>query len=205
MNEFFAGGLIILAEVGGVLALGATLMIAIAARRARRRRKAAVQMVRNFKEDREARRDALLSLLTEVVKQAEDQVDGDVQRLMAREKSVYSRVLEAVLGQGAEGIALINQDVDALIEEYSRLARESVDREKDRLTQLEEENAELRQELEKLKEQKDKLDGHLQQAIQTMEVLFREYTAVYKDDEHKHIVNQIEADMAELKAKVGAA
>lgn len=205
MSEFVTSLLVIFSEVAVVLAIIIGLIMFFFIRRGRRDKVLAKVLVETIKEKEPQRIERLKEILEKVHHLDEASANQSVEAILASEKNLYARIIKVFLGRDRDGITKINKDVESLAETYRSLSNveeagevEKYHSEDNPLVQ-----AQLKAQVKKLEKENVKLERDLNEAMESMDSMLKEYTLMYaggggKRDGVKHLENEL----SQLKQKI---
>ncbi len=205
MSEAVTSLLVIFSEAAVLLTIVISLIIFFVIRRGRRDKVLAKTLVESIKKNESQRIERLREILEKVHHLDEASAKHGVVEILNCEKNLYSRIIKLFLGRDRNGITKINKDVESLTESYRQLAKvveagevEKYHSEDNPLIQ-----AQLRTQLKKLEKENTRLERDLNEAMESMDSMLKEYTLMYsggggKRDGVKHLENEL----SQLKQKI---
>ena len=205
MSEFVTSLLVIFSEVALVLAIIIGLIVFFFVRRGRRDKVLAKVLVETIKEKEPARIERLREIIEKVHHLDEASAMKSVEEILACEKNLYSRIIKVFLGRDRDGITKINKDVESLAESYRRLSNiedigevEKYHSDNNPLVQ-----AQLKAQIKKLEKENAKLERDLNEAMESMDSMLKEYTLMYSGGGgKKEGVKHLENELSQLKQKI---
>ena len=207
MSEYVTSLLVIFSEVGLLLAVIIGVIIFIIVRRGRRDKVLAKALVETIKEKEPQRIERLQDILEKVHNLDEESAKQSVDAILACEKNLYARIIKMFLGHDRHGIVNINKDVESLAESYRSLS--SVGEAGETEKYHSEENpliqAQLKAQIKKLEQENAKLERDLNEAMESMDSMLKEYTLMYSGGGAKREgVKHLENELSQLKQKIAA-
>lgn len=150
----------------GVLIIGLLVVILVTfSRRYRAHRRSARTLIKRLKGSRPEREQRRRELLQRISLLNGDLVEAGLDDLMRRENTVFTRILNALTGEGSQGLERLDEDIHGLVAGYLALVADGVNpRSSGRdelLVKLREEIKNLSARYRELKEENARLEGEL--------------------------------------------
>jgi hypothetical protein len=205
MSEFVTSLLVVFSEVALVLAIVIGLIVFFFVKRGRRDKVLAKTLVETVKEREPQRIERLKDILEKVHHLDEVTAQQNVDEILASEKHLYSRIIKVFLGHDREGLVKINKDVESLAETYRKLSTvaEAGEVEKYHSDDNPLVQAQLRAQIKKLEKENEKLEKDLNEAMESMDSMLKEYTLMYSGGGAKREgVKHLENELSQLKQKI---
>jgi hypothetical protein len=166
--------LIVVGELLLALAIVFAVFLWRVSARRKRQRSAAERLVGKLRSSKNDRLQRVRATLSEKYGLEGEALEEKAQRLVSLEKSLFARFLRAFLGRDDEGVAVLDESVDALVGAYAELVPAgTTEADAAQAQSLQEANAELTAE-------RDRLQEELRQAHESMDAMAREYVSVYR-------------------------
>lgn len=205
MSEYVTSLLVIFSEVGLLLAIVVGIIFYFFIRRGQRDKVMAKVLVKTIKEKEAQRIERLKDILEKVHNLDGASAKQNVESILACEKRLYSRIIRMFLGHDRSGITKINKDVESLAESYRRLSNVAEVAEVDKYHSDDNPlvQAQLKSQVKKLEKENARLERDLNEAMESMDSMLKEYTLMYsggggKRDGVKHLENEL----SQLKQKI---
>jgi len=205
MSEYVTGLLVIFSEVALLLAIVVGIIVYFFVRRGKRDKVMAKVLVETIKKKETQRFEHLRDILEKVHNLDEASAKQNVESILACEKKLYARIIKMFLGHDRGGIAKINSDVESLSDSYRRLSdvAELVEVEKHHSDDNPLVQTQLKSQVKKLEKENAKLERDLNEAMESMDSMLKEYTLMYSGGGGKHDgVKHLENELSQLKQKI---
>jgi DNA repair exonuclease SbcCD ATPase subunit len=205
MSETITSFLVIFSEVGVLLALVGILIAFLMMRRKHKENILAQQVVETLRESESARKANLMDILQKVHEVDEEFAAQTAHAMLSSEKRIYNRVLKIYLGHERDGITDLQKDVENMASTYRHLidsikAMHVSEPERGDNPKRE---AQLRTQIRQLEAEKQKLQEDLDESMQSMENMLKEYTQMYSGGgAKKEGLKHIENELTQLKRKI---
>ena len=205
MNETLTSFLVVFSEIGLLLALVAIIVVFFVMRRKHRDNLLVQQVVETLRESESARKANLMDILQKVHEVDEEFAAQTAQAMLSSEKRIYNRVLKMFLGHERDGIIELQKDVENMASTYRKLIdsiRALHVTEPDR-GDSPKRDAQLRMQIKQLEAEKQKLQEDLDESMNSMDNMLKEYTQMYSGGgAKKEGVKHIENELTQLKRKI---
>lgn len=202
MNESMTSLLVIFSEVGIVLALLAIVTVILIMRRKQRNNRRALKFVESLRDHEAGRKSNLMDALQKVHEMDQEMASKAAEAMLGCEKKIYNRALKLFLGQERSGLEELRRDVEAMAAAYRKLV-DTVQRVPATPVENPKREAQLRAQLKQVAAEKQKLQEDLDEAMQSMESMLKEYTQMYSGGgARKEGVKHIENELTQLKRKI---
>lgn len=203
MNESLTGLLVIISEIGGVLALITISAGIFMMRRAQKDRQAARAFVDAMRKHEQSRKLSLIESMEKVQEMEHDVATRVATTMLNCEKQIYNRALKIFLGHDREGLTQLQHDVENMASSYRKLVDSIESVKVVERGENPKQNAHLRLQIKQLENDKAKLEKDLAESMLSMENMLKEYTQMYagggaKKEGLKHIENEL----TQLKQKI---
>lgn len=202
MNESMTSLLVIFSEVGIVLALLVIVAVILIMRRKQRNNRRALKFVESLRDHEATRKSNLMDVLQKVHEMDQEMASKAAEAMLGCEKKIYNRALKLFLGQERSGLEELRRDVEAMAAAYRKLV-DTVQRVPAAPAENPKREAQLRAQLKQVAAEKQKLQEDLDEAMQSMESMLKEYTQMYSGGgARKEGVKHIENELTQLKRKI---
>lgn len=203
MNESLTGLLVILSEVGVVLALFAVGFIIYLLRRRHQDNKLVQSFVNTLRQGELGRKENIMDILQKVHEMDKELAEKTALAMLACEKKIYSKALKLFMGHQGDCLAQLQKDVEHMAASYRKLATtaENVNiiERGDNPKQV----AQFRATIKQLTAERDKLQKDLDEAMLSMDSMLQEYTQMYSGGgAKKEGLKHIENELLQLKDKI---
>ncbi|MGH8548926.1 MAG: hypothetical protein ACRERU_10065 [Methylococcales bacterium] len=162
--------------------IGATLLIAAVAvfivRRRARERNAAGQFISHLKQAEAGRSQRLGETISEACDLEQEQLEAVLSEVSSCEKSLYRKVVQMFLNRDAVLLNGIDQCIQALTKPFCRLLSEVSEKSRDD-PELAAAMESAKAEIERLKQESQRLSKQLSMAMETMDEISSEYTKLF--------------------------
>jgi cell division protein FtsB len=193
MNEFVTGSFLVVSEVALLFAAALTSIVYMVTKKLRGNKKQAKDFVETLKKSEAQRKEKRSQLLKERFGLDDESIEQYVERVVEREKSLYTRFLDIFLGRGKGQLADLKEQVEALIEscyiqgQASKQETESTDDTLDELEPTDSGEAikELMDENHALKKENERLTAENNDLNKELERIMSEYVSIYGRDQSK--------------------
>jgi len=186
---------ILLVEGLFVLLVALAIVIALGHRRRRKKRKAVAQLVAQIKKQSEVRTQETGSFLQDIYQLEDDELKKSVAAIDKSEKHLFQKLIESFLTDNPELISSMDAAIAELIDTYKELKpKEQI------IEKVSEENENLlRDEIEKLHNENDKLKDELGITKETMTNMIAEFGNMFGGGaDHElanfEVVNKVEGN-----------
>ena len=178
MNEFITGLLVIFSQLGVVLAIAAVVAIFLLIRRKQKDNSLCKRFIALLKQKEGPRKDKLVEALKKVHEMGDEQADKTAKSMLGCEKKIYNHVLKLFMGHERDALGEVQKDVEHLASVYTKLISKVENTEVVEHGESPKHNAQLRAAIKQLTAERDKLQEDMDEAMQSMENMLKEYTDV---------------------------
>jgi len=203
MNEVITGLLVVFSQVGVVLALAAVIIIFMVIRRKQKDNSLCKRFIELLKQKEGSRKDKLVESLQKVHNMDDVQAGQTAKSMLGCEKKIYNHVLKLFMGHDRDALDNVKKDVESMANAYRKLIASAeavtVDHDSGNPKML----AQLRASMKQVSAERDKLQEDLDEAMQSMENMLKEYTQMYSGGgAKKEGLKHIENELGQLKQKI---
>lgn len=203
MNEYITGLMIVFSQVGAVLAIAAVVMVIFVIRRKQKDNSVCKSFIELLKNKEGGRKDGIIETLQKVHQMDEELAEKTAKSMLTNEKKIYNNVLKLFMGHDRDALAGVQKDVESMANAYRKLMSNAettqVVERGDNPKQL----AQLRAALKQVSAERDKVQEDLDEAMQSMENMLKEYTQMYSGGgAKKEGLKHIENELGQLKQKI---
>jgi len=203
MNEVITGLLVVLSQVGVVLALAAVIIIFVVIRRKQKDSSLCKHFIDLLKQKEGSRKDKLVESLQKVHQMDDVQAGQTAKSMLGCEKKIYNHVLKLFMGHDRDALGEVKKDVENMANAYRKLISNAeavtVDHDSGNPKLL----AQLRSSMKQVTAERDKIQEDLDEAMQSMENMLKEYTQMYSGGgAKKEGLKHIENELGQLKQKI---
>lgn len=183
MGNLIPAQLIIISEIGIVLAIISAAVIFMLFRARKKERQLTRDMIKEFKQTSPVRKEKLLLLLKEKYRLDDEDAEKCMDEIYNQEKRLYVRILNIFYRHQTSEIARIHENIQALAAAYENLADSSQPVLHDPAPKNEDAND--TREMDRLLDENERLKNDLKQALASVEHIQAEYLAIYEKYEKK--------------------
>ncbi len=203
MTESLTSLLVIFSEVGLVLLLLFIVLVFVGIRNRSKDTSVAKRFVAELNEQETGRKAQLVEILKKVHQMNDEEAEKTATTMLGSEKRVYNRGLRLFLRKNREDLPDMRQDVEQMASTYRQLVDKQPTEKIVERGDNPKAEAQLRSKLKQMTAERDKLQKDLDEAMQSMDNMLKEYTQMYeggtgKKDGVKHLENEL----TQLKQKI---
>jgi hypothetical protein len=203
MNEYITGLLVVFSQVGVVLAMAAVIAIFIMVRRKQKDNSLCKKFIELLKQKEGSRKDDMIDALKKVHQMDDEMADKTAKSMLGREKKIYNHVLKLFMGHDRDSLTEIQKDVENLASAYRKLITTAENTTVIEHGESPKHSAQMRAAIKQLTAERDKLQEDLDEAMQSMESMLKEYTQMYSGGgAKKEGLKHIENELGTLKQKI---
>jgi len=216
MSEVEYSTMILLAEIAVVLIVIAAIVAVIVTKRRRKKQKMVKSFIVDFRGENDKRNDNVSDVLQKFRKYDEDIAKEMANVIRQHEKNLYKNVLNMLLDSNAADITTIDKSVKLLMnsclelqnsESYEQEIREiaeanaaaGVELEEGQIIVEQKEMDRLQERNKKLYKDNERVNAELTDAMETMDAVMKEYTAMYAGQNPK--MEELNQEVKKLKEK----
>ena len=191
MTELVTGSFFIVSEVALLFAAALAIIVSMVAKKLRGNKKQAKDFVEKLKKSEPERKEKRSRLLKERYDLDDDLIEQYVERIVEREKSLYTRFLDIFLGRGKGQLADLKDQVEALIEScYIQVSKQVPEETNVTVAELDSTDSgeaikELMDENHTLKKENERLLAENNDLNAELERIMTEYVSIYGRDQEK--------------------
>jgi hypothetical protein len=203
MNEFITSLLVVFSQLGVVLAMAAVIVIFLLIRRKQKDNSLCKKFIELLKQKEGSRKDSLTDALKKIHQMDDDTADKTAKSMLNGEKKIYNHVLKLFMGHDRDSLVEIQKDVEMLASAYRKLITTAENTSATEHGESPKHNAQMRATIRQLTAERDKLQEDLDEAMQSMESMLKEYTQMYSGGgAKKEGLKHIENELGSLKQKI---
>jgi len=203
MNEFLTGLMIIFSQVGAVLALAAVIVVIFLIRRKQKDNTVCKNFIELLKKKEGGRKDGIIETLQKVHQMDEELAEKTAKSMLTNEKKIYNNVLKLFMGHDRDALAGVQKDVESMANAYRKLMAITETTQVAERGENPKQLAQLRAALKQVSAERDKLQEDMDEAMQSMENMLKEYTQMYSGGgAKKEGLKHIENELGQLKQKI---
>jgi hypothetical protein len=195
--------LVVFSQVGVVLAIIAVIAIFILVRRKQKDNSLCKQFIELLKQKEGGRRDSMVEALKKVHQMDDETADKTAKSMLGREKHIYNHVLKLFMGHDRSALGEIQKDVENLASAYRKLIATAENTTVVEHGESPKHLAQMRATIKQLEAERNKYKEDLDEAMQSMESMLKEYTQMYSGGgAKKEGLKHIENELGSLKQKI---
>lgn len=203
MNEFLTGLMVVLSQIGVVLALAAVVTIFLFIRRKQKDNSLCKRFIELLKQKEGGRKDKLIEALQKVHNMDDELAEQTAKSMLSSEKKIYNHVLKLFMGHDRDALAEVQKDVENMASAYRKLIATVENESPIEHGESPKHNAQMRAAMKQLTAERDKLQQDLDEAMLSMENMLKEYTQMYSGGgAKKEGLKHIENELGQLKQKI---
>ncbi len=203
MSEFLTGLMVVLSQIGVVLALAAVVTIFLFIRRKQKDNSLCKRFIELLKQKEGGRKDKLIEALQKVHNMNDELADQTAKSMLSSEKRIYNHVLKLFMGHDRDALAEVQKDVESMASAYRKLIATVESDSPVEHGESPKHNAQMRAAMKQLTAERDKLQQDLDEAMLSMENMLKEYTQMYSGGgAKKEGLKHIENELGQLKQKI---
>lgn len=203
MNEYITSLLVVFSQLGVVLAMAAVIAIFLLIRRKQKDNSLCKKFIELLKQKEGGRKDSLIDALKKIHQMDDDTAEKTAKSMLNSEKKIYNHVLKLFMGHDRESLVEIQKDVEILASAYRKLIMTAENTSTIEHGESPKHNAQMRATIRQLTAERDKLQEDLDEAMQSMESMLKEYTQMYSGGgAKKEGLKHIENELGSLKQKI---
>jgi len=203
MNEFLTGLMVVLSQIGVVLALAAVVTIFLFIRRKQKDNSLCKRFIELLKQKEGGRKDKLIEALQKVHNMGDELAEQTAKSMLSSEKKIYNHVLKLFMGHDRDALAEVQKDVENMASAYRKLIATAEGDSSVEHGESPKHNAQMRAAMKQLTAERDKLQQDLDEAMLSMENMLKEYTQMYSGGgAKKEGLKHIENELGQLKQKI---
>jgi len=203
MNEFLTGLMVVLSQIGVVLALAAVVTIFLFIRRKQKDNSLCKRFIELLKQKEGGRKDKLIEALQKVHNMGDELAEQTAKSMLSSEKKIYNHVLKLFMGHDRDALAEVQKDVENMASAYRKLIATAEGDSPVEHGESPKHNAQMRAAMKQLTAERDKLQQDLDEAMLSMENMLKEYTQMYSGGgAKKEGLKHIENELGQLKQKI---
>jgi len=202
MNEIMTSALVLGAELGAIVLVIFIIVLVLYWRRKKGDKGYVNNFVSTYKEDMDAQREMMREVLASKCFLKGDDANEFIERMDEVEKKLYKNILNMYMGYDRSNLEDIRSDVAGINEEWLKATQISIDKAMGGKVD-DAEIQTLTQEINELKEENARIAAELEEAMQTMEDIVKEYSLMYAGQENEKM-DQLSGEYNRLKEKSDA-
>jgi len=203
MNEMVTGLMVVLSQIGVVLALAAVVTIFLFVRRKQKDNSLCKKFIDLLKQKEGGRKDKLMEALQKVHNMNDELAEQTAKSMLSSEKKIYNHVLKLFMGHDRDSLAEVQKDVENMASAYRKLIATAESAPAVEHGDSPKHNAQMRPAMNQLTAERDKLQQDLDEAMLSMENMLKEYTQMYSGGgAKKEGLKHIENELGQLKQKI---
>lgn len=183
MDNFIPAQLIIISEIGVLLALISAVAIFMLFNTRKKERLITGKLVSEFKQNSPERKKHLLQLLKEKYQMDSGEAEKYMEDIYNQEKTLYAKILKIFYRHERSEISHIRENIQALTEAYENLGNSKQPVLQDAVQ--EHNDQKISEEMERMLNENERLKADLKQALESVDRIQSEYIAIYDKYENK--------------------
>jgi hypothetical protein len=170
--------LFVSSEIALVLGVVITIILILFLKRRKKKETVARNLVKDYKEKQDEKRENLRLLMTEVFQMQEEEADNNTETLSEAERQLFTHILKIYLDKDTDCIHEIESDIRRLVQGYHTIASGKVcatPTTGGNQGEIEELNARV----SVLNDEKERLQDELKIALESIDNIMKEYATMY--------------------------
>lgn len=203
MNEYLTGLMVIFSQIGMVLALAAVIVVVFMVRRKQKDNSMCKNFIELLKKKEGGRKDLMIETLQKVHQMDDELAEQTARNMLSNEKKIYNHVLKLFMGHDRDALTEVQKDVENMASAYRKLISIVEEPQVVERGENPKQLAQIRAALKHVTAERDKLQEDLDEAMQSMESMLKEYTQMYSGGgAKKEGLKHIENELGQLKQKI---